>query len=153
MNYHPSPNGLTQTETELVNRNPATEYLLMEAAMCAWECLLETHREKGFEDFGGAANARYLCSKLAPAIHYGYVIANKDDALAGWSYDWDFVPWFMDRCVIFTPQGVDLTPDWVNHCRELNPHPTAEDLLSEALPHITHSPLRTRIEEHLQNAE
>jgi hypothetical protein len=115
---------LTAAEQAELGKNPITKELELEAALCAWEHLLEVYRNNpdGFDYLGGAGQARMICAELAPAIHYGYHIANVDDKCH--AFDWDFVPWFMENCVVWDDKMIyvhrrpDLVPNWVELCRE-----------------------------------
>lgn len=97
---------------------PFTREIELEAAMCAWE-----HAQTNINWEHGAGQLRYCCGNLAEAIHIGYCAAGEPDDVA---YDWEFVPWFLDNCVIWdTPQATvygfpDLKLDWLQKCRELN---------------------------------
>lgn len=136
---------LTAAEQSELGKNPLTAELRVEAAMCAWEHLLERYRDNpdGFDDLGGTGQARMLCAELAPAIHYGYHVASVDDRIGGHSFDWDFVPWFLDNCVVWDSQMAyvyghpDLVDDWVEKCRvcltEPEPELSDEDLLTQCL--------------------
>lgn len=129
---------LPLTKAERENLTQMTLLVAQEAAMCAWEHLLE--KGQSMDALGGYAQARLCCAAIAEGIHVGYCIYNKDDC----SYDWDFVPWFVDNCVIWdSPDAYvhgepALVPDWVERCRKLDfsapapapaPRPDPEELL------------------------
>ncbi|MCG7629030.1 hypothetical protein MHM88_14560 [Epibacterium sp. MM17-32] len=131
---------LTEREHAELGKYPFTKEIELEAAMCAWEALIDRRKEP-WE--GGAAQGRYCCGNLALAIHIGYCVANVDDRLDGFAYDWDFVPWFIGTCVKWdtaaayisgTPELVD---NWLDLCRtclvQPVPEPSDEDLLRDAL--------------------
>jgi hypothetical protein len=135
---------LTEPEHAALKESPFNQEIALEAAMCAWEHIFEVQREKeeNFDDFGGAGQARMCCGAIAEAIHIGYCIANIDDKQDGYAYDWEFVPWFVNNCVILDDAQAsihgypDLVPNWVALCRALDfdepkpePQPSDEDLL------------------------
>lgn len=131
---------LNDAELAELGKCPFTRSIELEAAMCAWEHMLT---KDDMEKYGGYGQARFCCGNLAYAIHIGYCIANIDDKLDGYAYDWEFVPWFCDTCVIWdSPQAYIhgypyLVDDWVQKCRALdfNPEPrlSDEDLLKNCL--------------------
>lgn len=122
------------TQKEWDNLTHATDYILMEAAMCAWEHLLESEKYD-FEDMGGFGQVRMCCASLAPYIHLAYCLANVDDQLDGYAYDWEFVPWFLDTCVIWdTPEAYihgepNLVKGWLEKCRRPDFLPDPKDEL------------------------
>lgn len=126
-NYFP------QSHAKLLKEHPLNRELELEAAMCAWEHLMTRDWEHG------AGMLRMCAGAVASAIHYGYIICTKGNTeeYQYGAYDWDFVPWFVDTCVILDNEQAyaygtpDLVPDWVTLCIQRN-QPTAEDLLSEA---------------------
>lgn len=129
---------LTKAEREAITH--PNGYIVMEAAMCAWEHLIEKRDpENGMERFGGYGQARMCCASLAFPIHVGYCIASIDDKLDGYAYDWEFVPWFLDTCVIwdtadsFIHGEPLLVDDWVELCRKLDfsAQPVPEPQLSD----------------------
>jgi len=109
----------------------------VEASLCAWEHMLESGYD--FELLGGTGNARLCCVSLGPKISEGYHIANKGDRMDGYAFDWEFVPWFMENCVIwdtakaFIHADPDLKPDWREMCKKLDFLPTETELLQSAL--------------------
>lgn len=115
--------GLNEDELAAVNRDWDLEYIKTEAALCAWEHLLEARED--FEPLGGAGQARMCCISLGYAIHVGYCIANVGDRLDGYAYDWEFVPWFMDNCVVWDTDDAfifgepKLDEFWLAKCRNL----------------------------------
>ena len=132
--------GLIEKELAVLGQYHDIEYIKTEAALCAWEHLLETR--ENFDDLNGVGQARMCCTSLGYAIHIGYCIANVDDRLDGYAYDWDFVPWFIDNCVVWetadaTLRGEPLLrDDWVDLCRkcfEPEPEPSDEELLKICL--------------------
>ena len=105
---------------------------LMEAALCAWEAVLEDDPCPKWD--AGVYPKRRACIDLAPYINEGYKIANKDNQMDGHAYDWDFIPWFIHECVIWDPAGmVTLKPDWAKKCQCPDFILTTERLLREAL--------------------
>ncbi len=128
-NYHP------KGYTGLLNKHTLTREIELEAAMCAWEHLIETKPNNWPEGLG---QLRLCAGAIASAIHYGWVICTNgtDEYLYG-AYDWDFVPWFIENCVIFDNQQAyvhgtpDLVSNWIELCIAHN-KPTAEGLLGEA---------------------
>lgn len=140
-----NPVQLALTPAERRNLTDFTREIELEAAMCAWEAVYSANQGP-WE--GGAAQQRYCCGSLAQALHVGYCIANVDDQLDGYAYDWEFVPWFIETCVIWdtadayihgTPLLVD---DWVERCRRPDflpePEPSDEDLLKECRNLLNH---------------
>lgn len=136
---------LTAQEYSELGKHPFSKEIELEAAMCAWEA---AWRPEDFEWEEGAGQLRLCCGAISYAIHIGYCVANVDDRLDGYAYDWEFVPWFINNCVKWdseaafiygTPQLVD---NWVELCRNLDfstpdpepePEPSDEDLLREAV--------------------
>lgn len=131
---------LTEKELAVLGGYSDLEYVKTEAALCAWEHLFENRED--FEDFNGAGQARMCCISLGYAIHVGFCVASVGDRLHGVSYDWEFVPWFMDNCVIWDTADALihgeplLKDDWIDLCRrcfEPELQPSDEELLREAL--------------------
>jgi hypothetical protein len=106
-------------------------YPELEAAMCAWEHMLT---KDDFDEYGGAGQLRYCCAQLAREINHAWAItiaSNEGEYLHG-CYDWDFVPWFLDNCVIWENCEAILAPDWVQQCQEHGrPELSDEELLLE----------------------
>lgn len=138
----PNRLGLTEKELAVLGEYRDMDYIKTEAALCAWEYLLDVYstREAGFEALNGTGQARMCCVSLGYAIHVGFCVASVDDRLDGVAYDWEFVPWFMETCVIWNTADASLygepllKDNWIDLCRRcFEPEPSDEDLLREAV--------------------
>ena len=72
------------------------------AAMCMWEHVAFRLRDSTWHDFfesNGTAGVRTALIECAPICETFYLVAAENDALDGVTYDWDFVPWFVDNCL------------------------------------------------------
>ena len=140
---------LTEREQAELGKNPFTKEIELEAAMCAWEA---TWSRDSFVWEDGSGQLRLCCGALAEAIHIGYCVANVDDRLDGFAYDWDFAPWFMDNCVKWDNDAAcihgepELVDNWLDLCRtcltvpEPEPEPSDEELLKECLSALNEIP-------------
>ena len=86
-----------------------------EAAMCAWECLLEWMQVPGrrpeFESIwnvSGTASMRSFCWEIRQEIDKAYRLAPY-----GSDFDWEFVPRFMDHCVDWSGRFPILKDDYL----------------------------------------
>lgn len=100
------------------------EALIAEAACCVWEEMLErrdTSLRQSFQD-AGTGQMRLCAVHLAPYAEKAWHEAGKPDDI---SYDWEFIPWFLDECVDLTGQGAliyadpeqMLVSEWDSRCR------------------------------------
>jgi hypothetical protein len=117
-------NHFPASQSKLLNQYPLTRELELDAAMCAWEYLLENPPEDWPE---GSGVLRSCAGSIASAIHYGWIICiegNKD--YRNGCFDWAFVPWFIETNVILNhPDAYDfgdpmLKLDWVQQCLDHN---------------------------------
>jgi len=75
-------------------------------AMCVWEWALEQPTRSGvnmFRENFGACETRRVLINLVPHIEDAYELL--EGRCYAVTYDWDFVPFFMDRCVLWGPHG------------------------------------------------
>src|SRR5689334_22798684 len=86
---------------------------LMEAAMCAWEHVLEQLRKPGHNKWRarqrreGMAALRHHVSLLSFPVDQAYRQAHEKGY--GDPFDWDFVPEFLERA---TDESCELRVDW-----------------------------------------
>jgi len=90
--------------------NKGDAHTQAEAALCVWEYALSQAGEeksmfKGVASRGalydwlcdgeGAAVARDNCIEIAHFVEHAYKVANDNDAMTNWCFDWDVVPVIM----------------------------------------------------------
>lgn len=124
---------LNLTAEELVQAQ-GTDRLepMMMAAQCAWEhcgvvqskvqannATLTRHDDilSDMIEGQGCFEMRKTCQTLAHPINIGWAIMSDEGQAAMGCFDWDFVPWFMEHCVIWENGGT-LVGNWVHVVRD-----------------------------------
>lgn len=122
---------LTAEELALAQGQDRLEPMML-AAQCAWEhCLavqtkvqadnatLSQHDDilSDMLEGQGSFEMREKCMALAHAINIGWAIMSDDGQGAMGSFDWTYVPWFMEHCVNWE-NGGELVYNWTRVVRE-----------------------------------
>lgn len=122
---------LTAEELALAQGQDRLEPMML-AAQCAWEhCLavqtkvqadnvtLSRHDDilSDMLEGQGSFEMREKCMALAHPINIGWTIMSDDGQTAMGSFDWCFVPWFMEHCVNWEVGG-ELVHNWTRVVRE-----------------------------------
>lgn len=116
--------GLTAEELERAQHQGNTSWLI-EAAQCAWEhCLkCDFRRESPIVDMmddGGYGTLRTFCSDISHHLAVGWEILTDSTKDKLGSFEWGFVPLFMEECVTWD-DGPTLNPNWIQILRDKNP--------------------------------
>lgn len=90
------------------------EFRICEAACCLWEEMLlqrgsDSHISKLIEN-AGHGQARMCAIAIAPYAESAYRRIPEDQRDTS-SYDWEYIPWFLDKCCDFTGDGAYIYAD------------------------------------------